>query len=107
MNHPCPNCRGEGHYRAFVECTDTNKSGLRSVMCRDCNGTGTITSERLTWMVRGNSLVEVMRKNGITLRRGAEDLGISLTALSDARTGRVDPTDILTRMTALVTPRPA
>lgn len=92
----CPECQGEKRIAILPKIV----KGIRitDVGCHRCDGTGVVDDRALFWVLLGESLRNLMIQNRITLREGAAMLGVSAMDLSNARIGKVDPTETYNRM---------
>lgn len=51
----CPDCDGIGVATAIVDYADRTKSGLATMECMRCRGSGTITGDAEAWYLQGKA----------------------------------------------------
>lgn len=86
----CPSCHGEKTVMAFVDYAG-RPGEVRMVNCPTCEGEGTITQEQARWRDMGKRIREQRRKQRLTLQQRAAQLRIGLVKLSQAESGKIDP----------------
>lgn len=87
----CPRCKGEKITWGFA-CP-----GFKYVEmpCEQCKGKGEVPESMTDWIKEGAKLRDDRLAREMTLRKEAKRLGISVTRLSEAERGVIDPATML------------
>ena len=78
----CPTCNGEKVIRAVLHDVE--------IACDQCDGTGTVPDEMLTWIERGKEIRAERLARKVTLRDEAKRLGVDVMTISAIERGLVD-----------------
>lgn len=84
----CGNCDGSGKRSALVRFARPTRCEWVDMPCIDCDGTGTMTIERVAALTAGEAMRQDRISRGLSLRQEAVRLGIPDRDLSDREMGR-------------------
>jgi hypothetical protein len=92
MSHVCPSCQGKKEVLATGIRYQRGFKGKywRTFTCERCKGAGTITDEMKQWIEHGQVLKQRRLQRRMNFVQAADELGISITALSRIELGMVD-----------------
>lgn len=92
----CDLCDGTGTLHGLVRRTDGCRPG--SIPCPDCRGTGIGIDYPAHWKPHGEKLRQLREEKDLSTRECARLIGVRPSELSEAETGRRDPSLFLTRI---------
>ena len=86
----CPRCNGAGEYVAHHNTdSDSSQHYWDNVKCYLCNGDKMVSEYVIAAVQDGQRLRVQLREHGFSLRTAANNLGISVPALSSVLCGRI------------------
>lgn len=93
MKGICDVCKGRGQNWVHLNSKDPAVHGFRWITCRDCDGSGKMSPERLAARKRARKTGRALRVDrlarGLTLGQEARRLGIKPSELSARESGDV------------------